>query len=55
MKATKETTIKDLKKEISKSFLFGELDDAQYELYKGGEQENKDKQKGSDELILYRH
>ena len=41
--ATEETTIKDLKKEINKSFLYGELEDEQYEIYSGGEQENKDK------------
>ena len=41
--ATEETTIKDLKKEINKSFLYGELDDEQYEIYKGGEQEDREK------------
>ena len=41
--ATEQTTIKDLKKEINKSFLYGELDDEQYEIYKGGEQEDKEK------------
>ena len=41
--ATKETTIKDLKTEINKSFLYGELDFEQYEIYKGGEQEDKEK------------
>ena len=41
--ATEETTIKDLKTEINKSFLYGELEDEQYEIYKGGEQEDKEK------------
>ena len=41
--ATEQTTIKDLKDEINKSFIFGELNNEQYEIYKGGEQEDKKK------------
>ena len=37
-----QTTIKDLKDEINESFIYGELNNEQYEIYKGGEQENKE-------------
>ena len=40
--ATEQTTIKDLKDEINESFIYGELNNEQYEIYKGGEQENKE-------------
>ena len=38
IKTTEETTIKHIKDELNKSFIFGELDPDQYEIYKGGEQ-----------------
>ena len=41
--ATEQTTIKDLKDEINKHFIYGELSNEQYEIYKGGEQEDKEK------------
>lgn len=42
--ATEQTTIKDLKEEVNKRFIYGELEDnKQYEIYKGGEQEDKNK------------
>lgn len=42
--ATEQTTIKDLKEEINKSFIYGELEDyGQYEIIKGGEQEDREK------------
>lgn len=42
--ATEQTTIKELKEEINKSFIYGELENhEQYEIYKGGEQENREK------------
>jgi len=43
MTATEQTTIKELKDEINKSFIYGELNNEQYEIFKGGEQEDKDK------------
>ena len=44
IKATEDTTIKQIKDELNKSFIFGELDDPdQYEIYKGGEQEDKER------------
>ena len=43
IKATEETTIKQIKDELNKTFIFGELDPDQYEIYKGGEQEDKER------------
>ena len=43
IKATEDTTIKQIKDELNKSFIFGELDPDQYEIYKGGEQEDKER------------
>ena len=43
IKATEDTTIKQIKDEFHKSFIFGELDPDQYEIYKGGEQEDKER------------
>lgn len=40
---TEETTIQELKHELNKSFIYGELEPHQYEIYKGGEQENREK------------
>ena len=40
---TEGATIKDIKDEINKSFIYGELDPEQYEIYKGMEQEDKAK------------
>ena len=40
-----ETTIKQIKEELNKKFIFGELDPDQYEIYKGGLQENKNKER----------
>lgn len=41
---TDNTTIKQIKDELNKSFIYGELDPEQYEIYKGGEQEDKERQ-----------
>ena len=38
IKLNEHDTIKDVKRELNKSFLFGELDPEQYEIYTGGEQ-----------------
>ena len=43
IKATEDTTIKQIKDELNKSFIFGELEPDQYEIYKGGEQEDKER------------
>ena len=43
IEATEETTIKQIKDELNKTFIFGELDPDQYEIYKGGEQEDKER------------
>lgn len=43
IKTTDETTLKEIKQEINKSFIYGDLDPKQYEIYKGGEQEDKDR------------
>ena len=44
IKTTEETTIKQIKDELNKQFIYGELDDLnQYEIYKGMEQENKER------------
>ena len=41
---TDNTTIKQIKEELNKSFIYGDLDPKQYEIYKGGEQEDKERQ-----------
>ena len=43
IETTENTTIKQIKDELNKSFIFGELDPDQYEIYKGGEQEDKER------------
>ena len=43
IQTSENTTLKQIKHELNKSFIYGELDPEQYEIYKGGEQENKDK------------
>ena len=43
IKTTEETTIKQIKDELNKSFIFGESDHDQYEIYKGMEQEDKER------------
>ena len=43
IEATEDTTIKHIKDELNKTFIFGELDPDQYEIYKGGEQEDKER------------
>ena len=44
LKLNENTTIKQVKDELNKSFIFGEcLDPDQYEIYKGGEQEDKER------------
>ena len=43
IKTNENTTLKQIKDELNKSFIFGELDPDQYEIYKGGEQEDKER------------
>ena len=43
MKVYVETTIKDVKYKLNETFIFGKLEPNQYFIYKGGEQEDKDK------------
>ena len=50
--ATNQTTIKDLKDEINKSFIYGELNNDQYEIYKCGEQQNH-KEKTREAMTYY--
>ena len=40
---TENTTIKQIKEELNKSFIYGDLEYNQYEIYKGGEQEDKER------------
>ena len=44
---TENTTILQIKQQLNNSFLFGNLDPEQYEIYKHGEQEDKNKQSGN--------
>ena len=44
IKTNENTTIKQIKDELNKSFIFGELDPDQYEIYKGGEQEDTERE-----------
>ena len=43
IKATEETTIKEIKEQLNKLYIYGELDPEQYEIYTGGEQEDKER------------
>ena len=43
IKTNENSTLKQIKDELNKSFIFGELDPDQYEIYKGGEQEDKER------------
>ena len=43
IKTTEETTIKEIKEQLNKLYIYGELDPEQYEIYAGGEQENREK------------
>ena len=43
IKATEETTLKEIKEELNKLYIYGELDPEQYEIYTGGEQEDKER------------
>jgi len=44
IKTTEDARIKDIKYELNKSFIYGELNNEQYEIYKGGEQQDKERQ-----------
>ena len=43
LELNENTTIKQVKDELNKSFIYGELDPDQYEIYKGGEQEDRER------------
>ena len=43
MEADVETTIKEVKKKLHEICIFGELEQNQYFIYKGGDQEDEDK------------
>ena len=45
MKVDVETSIKEGKKKLNETFLFEELEPNQYSIYKGGRQEDNDKNK----------
>ena len=53
IKTTEATTIKQIKDELNKSFIFGELDPDQYEIYKGGEQEDKERTNREPQTYYY--
>ena len=44
---TENTTILKIKQQLNNSFLYGNLEPEQYEIYKHGEQEDKNKQSGN--------
>ena len=44
---TENTTILKIKQQLNNSFLYGNLDPEQYEIYKHGEQEDTTKQSGN--------
>jgi hypothetical protein len=53
LKLSENTTIKQVKDELNKSFIFGELDPDQYEIYKGGEQEDKERTNREPQTYYY--
>ena len=53
IKTNENTTLKQIKDELNKSFIFGELDPDQYEIYKGGEQEDKERENRAPSTYYY--
>lgn len=43
IKTNENTTLKQIKDELNKLYIYGELDPKQYEIYTGGEQEDKER------------
>jgi len=43
MEVDVETTVKDVKNKLNETFICGESEPIQYFIYKGGEQEDKEK------------
>ena len=53
LKSNENTTIKQIKDELNKCLFFGELEYNQYEIYKGMEQENKEKTNREPQTYYY--
>ena len=50
---TDNTTIKQIKEELNKSCIYGELEPEQYEIYTGGQQENRERQNREPQTFHY--
>jgi len=53
IKANENTTVQEVKEELNKSFLYGELEPQQYEIYTGGEQEDRDRNRTREPMAYY--
>ena len=53
IKTTDETTLKEIKEELNKFFIYGELDTEQYEIYRGGEQEDRGRNRTREPMTYY--
>jgi len=53
IKTNENTTINQIKDDLNKSFIFGELDPDQYEIYTGGEQEDKERKNRAPSTYYY--
>jgi len=53
IKTSEHTTLKQIKEELNKSFIYGELEPEQYEIYTGEEQQNIERRNSEPQTFYY--